>query len=116
MNLSLYIQYMYDKYKKNMKTDAKVTVLHVCSSPFIKTVIQKTKKYYQKKEQKHIRSIATSLIAKMIHCKYVSAEVYVVFIRLFGLKNKYTGFNQLVASVKIIVEEVSSDSSSYIPP
>jgi len=32
MNLSLYIQYMYDKYEKNMKTDAKVTVLHVCSS------------------------------------------------------------------------------------
>jgi len=116
MNLSLYIQYKYDKYEKNMKTDAKVTVNHVCSSHFIKTVIQKTKKYYPKKEQKHIRSRATSLIAKIIHCKCVSnAEVYVVFIRLFGLKNKCTDFNQLVASVKMIIEKISSDSSSYIP-
>jgi len=73
---------MYDKYET--KTDAKVTVLHVCSSHFIKTVIQKRKKYYPKKEQKHIRSIATSLIVKIIHCKCVSdaAEVYIVFIRL----------------------------------
>lgn len=65
-----------------------------------------------------MRSIAISLIAKMLHCKCVSAtaEVYVVFVRLFGLKNKCTDFNQLVTSVKIIVEDVSSDSTSYIPP
>lgn len=118
MNLSSYIQYMYDEYEKNMKTDVKVTALHVCSSHFIKTVSQKTKKCYPKKEQKHMRSIATSLIAKMLHCKCVSdtAEVYVVFVRLFGLKNKCTDFNELVTSVKIIVEDVSSDSTSYIPP
>lgn len=117
MNLSLYIQYMYDKYEKNIKTDVKVTVLHVCSSHFIKTVCQKTKKCYPK-EQKHIRFIATSLMAKMLHCECVSAaaEVYVVFVTLFGLKNKYTDFNQLVSSVKIIVEDVSSDSTSYISP
>jgi len=46
INLSNYSQYMYEKYEQKIVMIENVTIIHVCSSHFIKTIIQTIKKYY----------------------------------------------------------------------
>ncbi|KYM99388.1 hypothetical protein ALC62_09890 [Cyphomyrmex costatus] len=116
MTLSSYIQYMYEKYENKTLMQGNVTINHVCSSHFIKTVTQKIKKCYPDgKKQKLMRSIAASLLANIMHCNCVSAAagVYDVFVKLFGNEYEDNDFNHLVKSIKIITEDVSTSSDIY---
>jgi len=101
MNLSSYIQYMYKRYENKTSVKKNITINHICSSRFIKTMIQKIKKCYPDgKKQKHMRSIAASLLANMLHCNYVSAAaaVYDLFVKLFENEYEVNDFNHLIQS------------------
>lgn len=100
-----------------MKSEMNVTAFSCLFFTFYQDCKSKDKKEGAETHTFYCLQLQTSLIAKMLHCKCISiaAKVYVVFVKLFGLKNKCINFNQLITSVQIIIkEDVSHDSSSYI--
>ncbi|KYQ58961.1 hypothetical protein ALC60_02029 [Trachymyrmex zeteki] len=113
------IKHFLDVFNDKLK---KITtkIIKKVETDFNLALIQKC--YPDGKKQACMRSVAVSLLVNMLHCcsfcftASAAAEVYSVFVKLFGKECQVENFDYLIQSVKIITEDASSISEIYTPP
>ena len=87
LNLFDFIQIIYNTYEKNVPLNKPMTMLHICSSHFIKTVCKKIQNCFPDKDTSKVeRFLAKRLISEMVHCRNIEEATipFTTFIQVFG--------------------------------
>jgi len=79
--LSEYIKAMYEDTEKGIPAPSRWTIIHICSSHCLNTVLKKIKKIFYK--SKRMRITAAILIAQLIHCKSVQEADHPKYRQIF---------------------------------
>ncbi|KYN06047.1 Ubiquitin-like-specific protease ESD4 [Cyphomyrmex costatus] len=107
MDLSFYLQYTWERVHGSNKYEYPITIIHICSSHFIKAGIKRTKQFSNYEDLRNIMRCAVTLLIHKINLKD-ARMVFRAICKLFLTKKKSQSHDVLLA------EYFNSESADFL--
>jgi len=109
MSLMNYLTVVFNKHENNERLEHGFsTVIHICSSHLVKTVLRKSKTLIKNSRQIHLAGMA---IAKLIHCGelFEARNVFRSLIKVFNLNIQDPDYDECLDMISNVTSDVNDN-------
>jgi len=106
MSLMNYLTVIFNKHENNERLEHGFTVIHICSSHLVKTVLRKSKTLMKNSRQIRLAGMA---IAKLIHCDKLSEarNVFRSSVKVFNLNVQDPDYDECLDMISNVTSDVN---------
>jgi len=108
MSLMNYLTVIFNKHENNERLEHGFTIIHICSSHLVKTVLRKSKTLMKNSRQIRLAGMA---IAKLIHCDKLSEarNVFRSLVKVFNLNIQDPDYDECLDMISNVTSDVNDN-------